>query len=153
MWKSPSFSQEKKILLSSIKHHRNFFKQQTCSDKDSKHYKTHATNPNSSSIYSSKRNRNGSSVPSIAGQRRHAVAEDAEVAVLAAAADEELVNGVSASVHRPRRVRRSGLGFGDSRSSSASERSGKNWGFGDETFADCTLDITVMSNESSLSGF
>jgi hypothetical protein len=26
-------------------------------------------------------------------------------------------------------------------------------GVGDETFADCTLDITVMSNESSLSSF
>ncbi len=106
--KIPLFFSRKKILLSSIKHHRNFFKQQTCSDKDSKHYKTHATNPNSSSIYSSKRNRSGSSVPSIAGQRRHAVAEDAEVAVLAAAADEELVNGVSASVHLPRRVREIG---------------------------------------------
>uniref|UniRef100_A0A0E0G049 Uncharacterized protein n=1 Tax=Oryza nivara TaxID=4536 RepID=A0A0E0G049_ORYNI len=49
---------------------------------------------------------------------------------------------------------RSGLGFGDSRSSSASERSGKNWGFGDETFADCTLDITGRKedDESVMTG-
>lgn len=39
-------------------------------------------------------------VPSVAGERRHGIAEDGKVATVAATADEEIVNRVAAAVHQ-----------------------------------------------------